>query len=176
MTADQITAVAAVATFVVVGIGAFMTWKSVQADHERRRKQATIEYYSTIRADWRDVMADVDALIGRDVMTADEAKLLATADSEADPDQFKALIAIRSYLSTLEWIAAGTRAGVYDIGILRWLGAGHFIRAATRYGAYIEIVRTRTNRPKVYEHLEWLAGEYKRMNAPSPEDPSIRHS
>ncbi len=145
-------------------------------ERERRKKQATIEYYSNIRTGWRDVMADVDTLIGRDVMTVAEAKKLVLSSPEDEPSQFKALLSIRSYLSTLEWIAAGARAEVYDKEMLYWLGAGHFMRAFNRYRSYISVVREMQNRPTVYEHLEWIADEFKDMQAPTPRNPAIRFS
>jgi hypothetical protein len=138
---------------------------ATQLDHDRRRKQATIEFYTdllTMRAALSDhVPYDRDA--------AAVAELLTRA---ANGDDI-ATRAILEHLSLYELFAAGVRTDVFDFSVA-WRTAGNRIVAIMdNYRPWIDERRVILGQPGLYYELEWLAKEVSKYDAHhDPRDPS----
>ena len=126
---------------------------STKLDHERRRKQATIEFYETTLNKRTELRAHLP--YDRDAQAV--AGLLASVSHE-DDDAGKA---ITEYLSLFELLAAGVRSGVFDHDVIQRI-AGSRIRAiATNYRPWIEARRQLYSNPALYQEIEWLAQSFE---------------
>jgi hypothetical protein len=123
--------------------------ESTKRDHERRRKQATLDFYATTlekRSQLRSILPYDRNVVGvRD--------LLSTAtDEDSDAGH-----AITDYLSLFESLGAGVATDVYSFPVVDAVAGGRVLAIAENYGPWIRNRRQHFGTPKLYEHLEALA-------------------
>ena len=141
-----------------------------RADHERRRKQITLEFF----ADQRDAVLASSTVLRRTVqdpgaISSEEARAL--ADDEAKQE---ILDALRANLNSWERLAVGVNTAVLDLEIVSRLTGTASRRTFRRYQPYIELMRTRRNQPTLYHELEELTQKLERRVTEL--GGSIRHS
>ena len=129
-----------------------------EADHERRSKQATIEYYSGLRDAQEEIRALVDTQLGTDTLS--EAEVVALLDSQ-DGSTARAL---RLYLSRLEWLAADANSRVYDRAVLRRLAGTRIVWDFHRFRNYTLLQRRRLDHPTLHTELEALVEYWANEN------------
>jgi hypothetical protein len=81
--------------------------KSFKADHERRKKQATIEFYGEISEKFRESLKQIDEEFPN-------GEIINVSAVETDS---AAQGAIKNYLSHMEDFSVGINTGIYDIYI-----------------------------------------------------------
>ena len=97
----------------VVIVQLWVSYRSFQADHERRKKQATFEYVNAVSERFRAALNKFDEKHGID-------KVVDISNYD-DDDRF----IVKSYLNEIEYICAGVNAGVFDLQILhKMMGTG----------------------------------------------------
>ena len=120
-------------------------------DHERRQKQATIDFYAVTL----DKMAELRNTLPYDRDLAGIQDMLSRVNGEDD----EVGKAVTEYLSLFELLATGVRTGVFDLSVLE-RAAGSRIRAiASHYRPWIKQRRELFDNPHLYEELEQLAKE-----------------
>lgn len=133
----------------------------ISADHERRKKQATIEYYSQLRSARIELQATVEAHFGRETIREKEILELLEREASADKSAIEIARVLREYLAGLERLCVGVNTGVFDFDVVRRLGGGHISNVFMRHSAYIIIARRRNQQPTLYCELERLANELR---------------
>nr|VFJ94380.1 MAG: protein of unknown function (DUF4760) [Candidatus Kentron sp. H]VFJ95260.1 MAG: protein of unknown function (DUF4760) [Candidatus Kentron sp. H]VFK01656.1 MAG: protein of unknown function (DUF4760) [Candidatus Kentron sp. H] len=122
--------------------------KIFKADHERRKKQATIEHIGTL---WRDARHKLEKAYGLNVLSEEQiVKIRNDAQLEAD---------VRNLLGALEHMATGLHTGVYDKDLLYRMSATFVIQVYHRLKPYISD-EMRKN-PSVYIEFSNLAKEFE---------------
>jgi hypothetical protein len=99
--------------------------ETLDRDHERRRKQSTVEFWTATRGMYYRNYGLLGAGHGLDY-SADQQTLL------------------REYLGMLEMYAIGINDGLFDFDTARSLSGGFIVRQLERFGTYMEAARTRT--------------------------------
>jgi Domain of unknown function (DUF4760) len=128
---------------VQVGINA------VAADHERRRKQSTIEYIGGV---WRDARHELERDYGPSGLSTETLKkILEDYKLEAD---------IRNLLGVLEHMSVGLHAGIYDKDLLYRMTATFIIQTYHRFEPYM--MHKRNENPTMYIEFQRLAIEFRR--------------
>jgi hypothetical protein len=127
--------------------------KSTKLDHERRRMQATIEFYETTL----NKRAELRAYLPYDRDAPAVAALIARVLHEDD----QAGKAITEYLSLFELLAAGVRTGVFDHDVIKRIAGGRIVAITANYRPWIEARRKLYRNPALYQEIEWLAQSFE---------------
>lgn len=121
---------------------------SFRADHERRKKQATIEY---VGQTLREARFKIDALYRSKTFTKEEfSKLMANSKDYAE---------WRNALGVFEHLAVGINAGVYDIDILYRMSGSYITEIFSVVKPYVEWKREKY--PFAYTEFENLVLDFK---------------
>lgn len=152
----------------VVAFGALawqllMLARSTAQDHDRRRKQATMEYLTAI-IDRRKQLyeegipdernrAAVSALISRSL----------TGDASATK-------LITSYLTAFNYLGVGARTDAFDRAVIDQAWGGLIIAVRANYGPWLEAQRQNHSEPRLYEDLQWLADAMTPRQSPTRAD------
>ncbi|MER6443227.1 MULTISPECIES: DUF4760 domain-containing protein [unclassified Streptomyces] len=140
----------------VVAFGAvawqlLMLSRGTEQDHDRRRKQATMEYL-TANMDRRKALFDegipherdhgaIAALVGLSLSGDDRATKL-----------------VASYLTTFNFLAVGAQTDAFDRRVIDEAWGGLILSVWNNYRPWVEEQRRLHGEPRVWENLEWLAG------------------
>jgi hypothetical protein len=117
--------------FGAVTLGLWLTRRAHLADHDRRRKQATIEFVNELRPKWRDCYTALQNQFGYEVLTDADAKRVAdTPDLRA---QARELLALTEHLSV------GVNTGVYDRDMLFRICGSYLIGVYGMMQTYIRL-------------------------------------
>ena len=145
------TVIVATITLVVLAIQLFMLHKTYKADHERRKKQSTIEYINSVRDKYKVVARKLTAKFGEKVINVDEI----------EPDDKEH---IKEFLSIVEHLSVGILSEVYDFQILKRMSGRYLRRMYEKLQPYINDVRKKAgpNSHTIYCEFEEL---YKRLSA-----------
>lgn len=120
--------------------------RGIQADHDRRRKQATIDFYSYIYQLRIPLKEEIDKVAG--VNEPITQKMI-----DENPILRRHL---SKYLSLMERLAVGIHANVYDIEVYRAMASKTTINIYNRCVKYIEETRRANNNPSTYIEFERL--------------------
>ena len=123
------------------------TRESVQLDHDRRRMQATLEFYSGTIEHRANLLQILPSLY--------DERLAAVI---ADPSK-EEVREIRKYLGYWETFATGANTGTLDVSVISRLTGSRIRRVWGAYEDYIEDRRAALDNPTLYIELETLARE-----------------
>lgn len=121
---------------------------SFSAEHERRRKQATIEHLSAIRGDVTNGLEQLQAILGRNKVKND--------DMSDDDKKF-----VRVYLDTLEQLAVCVNMSLLDLELVTRYCRNHLLQAQEYSQSYIEHARFNFLQPTAYIEFEELCVRMK---------------
>ncbi len=130
----------------------YLQVKTAEADHARRRKQATIEHLNTIRPIYKSLLAQAEKAIGPDVLTTEALKQILD-----DPELRNT---VKDYLSTIEHFCVGLNTGVFDKDLVYRMSANYFIRMFDKFKPYIS--HAQKNLPTAYVEYQTLVHEFER--------------
>lgn len=122
-----------------------------EAELLRRRRQATLDFYSDtiqVRRDRGPIPTDTDT---------ESIRSLILRLQQGKDAQLRGPIARR--LSYHEILGTGVRAGIFDLEVADMLAGGRIIKLFENYYPWIQDRRETLGRPSLYQELEWLAGE-----------------
>jgi len=111
------------------------------ADHDRRKKQSTIEFYNSLSTKSYQFL---DSIRG---------KTLDLATINSDKELKKNII---RYLSRLERLAVGVTSKVFDFDFLRLMSGRYLPQIYNQLKAFIEDARTNANEPMRFMEFELL--------------------
>ncbi|MDR3148398.1 MAG: DUF4760 domain-containing protein [Oscillospiraceae bacterium] len=140
--------------------------KTLKADHERRKKQSTIEFYQEIS----NITAKLKEAI--DKLFADKA-INPTDPDYANNEELK--LKISQYLTVMERFAVGINTGVYDLDI--------YMRCAGRstihwYDRLVQIIKDKRkdNKSHLYIDFEHMTNELRNRYDKLDKSANIIHS
>ncbi|MFF7470162.1 DUF4760 domain-containing protein [Streptomyces sp. NPDC008092] len=149
-----------VAAFGSLGVGVVgfvgLAWqllmlaRSTERDHERRRKQATMEFLA-------DNMNQRKSLFDEGIpQERDQAAIAALISRSLSGDE-QATKLVTSYLTTFNLLGAGTRLDAFDRQLIDEAWGGLIISVWDNYRPWAEAQRHEHSEPRLWRNLEWLA-------------------
>ena len=147
---------------IIIGIcGLALILLQLRADHERRKKQATIEYLSSMKPVWLENEKKIYKAFGKKAITEEDVQELLKDESIRDE--------VKTLLGRLEYMAVGMNTGVYDKHLLYRMAASYFIGIYHRLYPYIEYVQDRENQFAYIEFKELVTQfEEQKRKKPDP--------
>lgn len=119
--------------------------KATLAENERTQKQATLDFYMTIK----------DELYAFNHIIYERYKRALIPYSEIkDDDVF--IRAAKSYLNTMEIAATGINTGIYNIYVFDRLYGDVCVRVSAQLSDYIKNRRLLINEPEIYRDYDLL--------------------
>jgi hypothetical protein len=122
--------------------------RSLTADHNRRKKEATIHYMNDIREKYRVINHELVQKFGKGPITEEQVQVIIN-----DPDM---LSKITNLLGLFEHMAAGVNTDVFDIYLLNRMSGRYLRNVYNRYLVYIIQRRQELGFPTAYIELEQL--------------------
>ncbi len=119
---------------------------SLRIDHDRRKKEATINCMLQVRPLWHQGRRVLDSKWGKGVLTE-------SALTEID-DDFSSHEVVRTLLGHLELLSIGVHSGVYDLDLLNRMSGFHLCSMYDRLKPYIKRVQGKL--PTAYIEFERL--------------------
>lgn len=141
----------AIATFVSVGAAGIFGWRGFRQNQRRSRREYTLGLM--LQRFQNDAFFLATRLLS-ECIENDEV-LDIDALSEVDRD------AVIRLLTFLEFIAAAYRRDSLDKSAVRDQLQSVIVQSFDRSRTFIHQRREKLKRPKLYEHLEWLADQWR---------------
>jgi hypothetical protein len=132
--------------------------KSIKIDHDRRRKQATLEYLNAIRPRYKSLFQDYEKVMGPDVLTK------AGLETILSNNELRSMI--KDYLSMLEHLSVGTNVGVFDKDLIYRISAQNLIGKYYKFKPYIDFAQKTL--PTAYIEYENLVKEFENQKKLKP--------
>jgi len=135
-----------------VCLGVVVAIISFYADHRRRKKQATFEFYHGIYNEFIEPLNEIDKLfLDKDVISVDDAKKKDKLDE------------IKKYLSYMERFSVGINANIYDIKVFnRMIGATLTIEWYNKFRDIINFFKNEHKDENLYKDLEDLISKLRK--------------
>jgi len=151
--------------FSVVAYQLLLVLRTLRADHERRRKQASIE---KLGHEYRECRYALESKFGTKHITAEEIVKIASDDEyEAN---------VKRLLGVLEHIAVGVNSGIYDKELVFRMSSGSMIDIYRRMEPFI-VHRRNTGYKWSYVEFQHLIREFEGKKIIIPmKDGNIRFS
>lgn len=127
-----------------------MVKKSTLSENERNQKQATIDFYMTIKDNLYTLNHSIYSKYKRE-------KIL---NFEIEEDGEFTLI-LKEYLNILEIVATGINTGIYNLDVFDRLYGDVCIRLADQLEDYIDKRREKTNEQEIYRDFDLLVWRLK---------------
>lgn len=147
---EYVTITVSTVTLIILAIQLFFLHKTYKADHERRKKQSTIEYTNSVRDKYRTVARKLTEKFGDRVINVDDIE-------KNDREN------IKEFLSIMEHLSVGVLTGVYDFQILKRMSGRYLRHMYEKLHPYIIDVRKKAgpNSNTLYSEFEEL---YRRLS------------
>ena len=116
--------------------------KISRADHDRQKKQSTIEFYNSISTESYQLLDEI------------KGRRMNWSTVNSDKKLRKSVV---RYLSRLERLAVGVASDVYDFDILFLMSGRYLIKKYDQFQLYIEEARINKSAPTLYIEFELLA-------------------
>ena len=146
-----IMAVAAIVGLIQLGL----IYRTFKADHERRRKQATIEYLNMIRGHYRNVNQQLLNEYGQNPFGKEQVELLMN-----NPELWAML---KDLLGLFEHLAVGVNTGVFDIDLINRMAGDYLIGIFDRFTVYVQKRRIDSGLTSLYCEYEQLITQLKKI-------------
>ncbi|MDR1883039.1 MAG: DUF4760 domain-containing protein [Prevotella sp.] len=133
---------------VIIALGQlWLARKSLKADHERRKKQSTIEFYHKIFESPMKLRGEIKDVFGDDHINVTDARY-------KDNEGLKK--SITSYLSLMERFATGINMEVYDLNAFTRIAGKANADTFKRLFPIVEERRKTLSNPNLYKEFERL--------------------
>lgn len=140
---------------------------TIKADHERRRKQATIDFMLQVRPIWQESQRLLDERFGEGTLSGEALEEIQKNRDARD--------VISRLLGNLEHLAVGVNTGVFDRELLFRTSASFISKIYHRLRPHIKKVQS--GLPTAYIEFEQLAvGFEDRRRIKPPRSGDIVHS
>ena len=153
------TIIIATATALILIVQASLALKSIKADHERRKKQATFDYVQKVRPAWIEAKHILEEKWGKDPLTSKELE-------EIDKN-FQLLVRVRELLGRLEHLSVGINSGVFDKDLIFRMSGSQIISIYKRLHTYIDRVQKRN--PTAYIEFQEVVKVFEERKRIKPE-------
>ncbi len=163
-TFQALSLVIALATLSALWVQLFLIYRTFKADHERREKQATVEYVNRVRALYRPISNKIVAKFGEGkVINVDEIK----------PDDIGD---IKEFLSLVEHLAAGVNIGIFDLVIIERMSGSYFLNMRDKFMPYVKYVRTKRGNPRLYSEFETMCRDLEALREQRDNRSNMKYS
>ncbi len=136
-----------IAMLIVISIQLYLLNKTYKADHERRKKQSTVEYINSIRNDYRMLNNKLNEKFPQKAIVLEEI------DDKTAKE-------ISLLLSILEHMSVGVNTGVYDFEILNRMSGSYLVN---RYHQlYPHIQKSQEKSPTFFMEFEQLCARIEK--------------
>lgn len=135
--------------------------RSTRLDHDRRRRQATLEYL-TATLDRRARYLETGIPEERD---AEAISRMVQAALDGDGESHAR---ISGYLHVYNMLAVGAEADIFDIEVVDQVMGGTIRAIATNYRPWMEYRREITGEARLFEDTMWLASQMQRRENQTP--------
>lgn len=133
--------------------------KSIYADYERNKKQATIDLYMNHYNEIIQLNHQIYLRYQRKKIIVEEVK---------NDDEFKQIL--KQYLNWMEWISTGINTNIYDINVFDRLYGKAMVRLYNQLEDYIQYRRTELKEQEIYIDYELLVAKLKQIHMGMKED------
>jgi len=123
--------------------------ETLKADHERRKKEATIAYVNTIRGQYREIRKQLDAKFG-------EGNTINLPDIDDETAE-----KLKEILSLMEHLAAGVNTDVFDFDMIYIMSGSYFSGIFDRCIPYIKDRRIKKGNEATYIEFEHMVQRIK---------------
>jgi len=124
-----------------------------RADHDRKKKQSTIEFYDSISEENYQLLVDIkDKDLNLSIVNTDKALKKS----------------VTRYLARLERLAVGVHYKIYDIKLLCYMAGRRFSDIYNQFKTYICEVRIEEKSPNRYIEFERLVKDIDKDRAKCP--------
>ena len=132
---------------IFVSLQLMLLFRSFRADHERRKKESTIEHVRSIRTLYRGLSGRLIDKFGEDAIN------LSQIDAATERE-------ISEYLSIIEHLSVGVNTEVYDFDILSRMSGTYLVRMYFRLAPYIKSQQKQV--PSYFVEFEFLVENLQR--------------
>lgn len=122
--------------------------KSLMADHERRKKQSTLEFYSDIYPYLSEFRIKITDVFGNGYVTPDDIRYKQNTDIQK---------MIYEYLVIIERFAVGINSGIYDINVFAKTSGKIVSDMYKKLSPIIENMRIIQNYPEMFNDFEKMS-------------------
>lgn len=122
--------------------------KSLMADHERRKKQSTLEFYSDIYPYLSEFRTKITDIFGNGYVTPDDVRYIQDKDIQQ---------MIYEYLVIIERFAVGVNSGIYDINVFAKTSGKVVSDMYKKLSPIIENMRITQNYPEMFNDFEKMS-------------------
>lgn len=128
--------------------------KSLMADHERRKKQSTLEFYSDLYPYLSEFRTKITDVFGNGYVTPDDVRY------KQNPDLQKM---IYEYLVIIERFAVGVNSGIYDINVFARTSGKVVSDMYKKLSPIIEDMRIIQNYPEMFNDFEKMSKDVEKV-------------
>jgi hypothetical protein len=160
---ELITVLISVSGVIILIAQLFMLIKNLKADHERRKKQSTIEYMNKIRDIYRPIDTKLTQKHGSKALNPEDI-------DEAD------MADMREFLSVLEHLSVGVNSYVYDILLVNRMSGTFLLDTLDKVKPYIKYSRKERSSKTLYEEFENMCKDIKSLRDCISNEGKIIHS
>ena len=139
-------------------------YRSFLADHERRKKQATIEFGRTVFEHIEMCQKGLFKKFNNKVINLDDLK-------EDEDWRY-----VRDLMANLEMLATGVNTGIYDLEIIDRMFGSFIMSMDKKMGPYIDHQKDGGKYPTVYSEFTKLAQNINNHRNPGNMGGEIKHS
>lgn len=161
---ETIALILGVITLFVLWLQLFVIYRTFKADHERRKKQSTIEYVNEVRKIYLPIAKKITNKFG-------ENRIINVDDIEEED-----ISDIRECLSTVEHLASGVNIGIFDLKIIERMSGSYFIDMIDKFRPYIKDVRAKKANRRLYVELETMCRDIEKMREKRDKSADIKYS
>lgn len=122
--------------------------KSLLADHERRKKQSTLEFYSNIYPYLSEFRTKITDTFGNGYVTPDDVRYKQNTENQK---------MIYEYLVIIERFAVGVNSGIYDINVFAKTSGKVVSDMYKKLSPIIEEMRITQNYPEMFNDFEKMS-------------------
>lgn len=122
--------------------------RTLMADHERRKKQSTLEYYSNIYPFLSEFRTKIIDVFGNGYVTPDDVRYIQNKDIQK---------MIYEYLVIIERFAVGINSGIYDINVFAKTSGKVVSDMYKKLSPIIENMRIIQNYPEMFNDFEKMS-------------------
>lgn len=128
--------------------------KSLIADHERRKKQSTLEFYSNIYPYLSEFRAKITDVFDNGYITPDDIRYKQNTDIQR---------MIYEYLVIIERFAVGINSGIYDINVFAKMSGKVVSDMYKKLSPIIEDMRIVQNYPEMFCDFEKMSKDVEEV-------------
>lgn len=128
--------------------------KSLIADHERRKKQSTLEFYSNIYPYLSEFRTKITDVFGNEYVTPNDIRYKQNTDIQK---------MIYEYLVIIERFAVGINSGIYDINVFAKTSGKAVSDIYKKLSPIIEDMRVVHNYPEMFCDFEKMSKDVEEV-------------